>query len=211
MAKSSAIVWAVAMLLSGSIAFAGSTGRASESFDRQALFRAVGAMYGLDPALLAAIATAESGNRVRAVSPRGAIGLMQLMPATASEFSVADPFDPVDNALGAARFLDSLRRQRACRGLPQLIAAYNAGAGAVEHYQGIPPYPETLEYVRRVLWLYLMGSGIAGESTGSPAAPRTLPQRIGVESHTPINAEQAIFDQLADLRRERATAAAKAH
>jgi soluble lytic murein transglycosylase-like protein len=210
MAKSSAIIWAVAMLLSGSIVFAGSPGRASKSFDQQALFRAVGAMHGLDPALLAAIATAESGNDVRAVSPRGAIGLMQLMPATASEFSVADPFDPVDNALGAARFLDFLRQQRACRSLPQLIAAYNAGAGAVEHYQGIPPYPETIEYVRRVLWLYLLGSGVPVRSVRSLATPKTLSPRIGVESHAPANGEQAIFNQLAELKRERATATAKA-
>jgi hypothetical protein len=83
---------------------------------------------------------------------------MQLMPATASALSVLDPFDPVANVMGAADFLDCLRNRFAnnlnLQGLPALLAAYNAGPGAVEKYGGIPPYAETHTYVRRVIERY---------------------------------------------------------
>ena len=207
--KASASILAVVVLLH-SVAWAGQSGSADESIDRLALFRAVGAMYGVDPALLGAIATAESNNKSKAVSVKGAIGLMQLMPTTASEFSVADPFDPVDNTLGAARFLDFLRRNPACRDLPQLLAAYNAGAGAVKHYQGIPPYPETREYVRRVLWLYLLGTPPPFESGAGQTAAKASSPNSSIKRQAPASSDQAILDQLADLKRERA-AAVKAH
>ena len=208
--KARAIILAVVVVLLHSVAWAGQLGSGDDSIDRIALFRAVGAMYGLDPALLGAIATAESNNKSQAVSAKGAIGLMQLMPATASEFNVADPFDPVDNALGAARLLDYLRRHPGCRALPQLLAAYNAGAGAVKHYQGIPPYPETREYVRRVLWLYLLGTRPPVESGHGQTAAKDLSPNSSIKRQTPVSSDQAILDQLADLKRERA-AAVKAH
>lgn len=195
------------LLLRSPAALAGPLGADDESFDRIALFRAVGAMYGLDPALLGAIATAESGNNDRAVSNKGAIGLMQLMPATASRFNVADPFDPVDNALGAARFLDYLRSRQACRDITGLIAAYNAGAGAVERYQGIPPYPETREYVRRVLWLYLLDGTPPIRSGSNQATTGRLSAKSIGGTRTPVNGDQAVLDQLAELKRERASAA----
>ena len=83
--------------------------------------------------LLSAIARVESGECVDAISPKGAVGLMQLMPATASEFGVEDRFDPVQNALGAARFIDYLKRDRpeGKLTLPEILAAYNAGEAAV--------------------------------------------------------------------------------
>src|SRR5438132_4881520 len=84
-------------------------------FDQAALFQVVGSMYGVDPALLTAIAAVESHGDSSAMSPAGAQGLMQLMPATARKFHVSDPFDPIDNTLGAARYLDYLRRRRASR------------------------------------------------------------------------------------------------
>ena len=86
---------------------------------------------------------------------------MQLMPGTASRFGVLDPFDPVSNTLGAVRFINFLRQYRTSRSdgaplsLPELLAAYNAGEGAVDKYNGVPPYPETQQYVRRVLIAYL--------------------------------------------------------
>jgi soluble lytic murein transglycosylase-like protein len=211
MAKSSLIALAlVAALSQSAFSLAGQHGVSEESIDRIALFRAVGAMYGLDPALLGAIATAESHNDAHKVSRKGAMGLMQLMPATAWQFSVADPFDPVDSTLGAGRFLSSLRRHRACRDLPQLIAAYNAGLGAVERYRGIPPYAETREYVRRVLWLYLLGTDLPGQSRVKQQTTENLPPKGIVRSHALMNGDQAILNQLADLKRRRA-AAVKAH
>jgi hypothetical protein len=125
------------------------------------LYESVGVLYGVDPALLEAIATVESDGRKKAVSAKGAEGLMQLMPATAEQFDVADPFDPVDNLLGAARFIRFLQtpvaiQTGAAPKLAVLLAAYNAGPGAIAKYKGIPPYAETLEYVRKVLLAYLL-------------------------------------------------------
>jgi hypothetical protein len=137
-------------------------GGASGDIDEHALFRVVGAMYDIDPELLEAVAEVESSGAANAVSPRGAIGLMQLMPATAARFHVRNPRDPVENALGAARYLAHLR-DVAFEGddqpdqLWRILAAYNAGEGAVWHYGGLPPYAETQEYVGRVLWVYLLG------------------------------------------------------
>jgi hypothetical protein len=126
--------------------------------DLKALFAIVGRMHNIDADLLEAMAEVESGGDPLSVSPKGALGLMQLMPATASAFSVLDPFDPVANVMGAADFLDYLRKRFAnnlnLQGLPALLAAYNAGPSAVEKYDGVPPYAETNKYVRRVIERY---------------------------------------------------------
>jgi hypothetical protein len=196
----------VAALLYAAFALAGQPTEGAERFDRIALFRAVGGMYRLDPDLLGAIATTESHNDAHIVSRKGAIGLMQLMPTTAGQFSVTDPFDPVDNVLGAARFLDYLRRHRACRDLPQLIAAYNAGEGAVERYQGIPPYAETVEYVRRVLWLYLLDTEPPGQNRSPQETTEKLPAKHRVRGWASSNSDQPVLDQLADIKRQRAVA-----
>src|SRR5437763_12681595 len=82
---------------------------------------------------------------------------MEWVPETARRFGVEHPFDARESILGAARFLSYLREGANIADLPQLLAAYNAGEGAVEHYGGIPPYPETREYVRQVLWAYFLG------------------------------------------------------
>jgi hypothetical protein len=119
-------------------------------------FEFAGTLFKLDPSLLEAIALVESAGRADAVSPKGALGLMQLMPDTARRFGVKHTFDPVENVLGAARFLAYLHEYVGIEDLPQLLAAYNAGEEAVEHYHGIPPYAETREYVRRVLLAYLL-------------------------------------------------------
>jgi len=124
----------------------------------KALFAAAGRMHNIDPDLLEAIAEVESGGDPLSVSPKGALGLMQLMPATASAFSVFDPFNPIDNVRGAADFIDYLRTRLGgnlnLQGLPVLLAAYNAGPGAVERYGGVPPYAETHQYVQRVIERY---------------------------------------------------------
>ncbi len=141
--------------------------------DLKALFAAVGRMHNIDPGLLEAMASVESGGDPLSVSPKGALGLMQLMPATASAFSVLNPFNPVANLSGAADFLDYLRNRfdhnPNLQGLPALLAAYNAGPGAVEKYGGIPPYPETNRYVQRVIERY--ASGMRAISTGTAVAP----------------------------------------
>ncbi len=114
--------------------------------------------YGLDPGLVLAVIAAESAFDRQAVSPKGAQGLMQLMPQTASRFGVADAFDPEQNLHGGMTYLAWLLKQFPGR-LDHAIAAYNAGEEAVEQYRGIPPYTETREYVRRVLGYYATRSG----------------------------------------------------
>ncbi len=108
----------------------------------------------LDPALLHAIIGAESGYARRAVSPRGAMGLMQLMPPTARDYGVTDPFDPRQNIVAGARHLRMLLDQFG-QDTTLALAAYNAGASAVwRHRQRVPPYAETLAYVPNVLGSY---------------------------------------------------------
>jgi soluble lytic murein transglycosylase-like protein len=106
--------------------------------------------HGVDPVLLAAMAKVESGFDPRAVSHKGAQGLLQLMPDTARRFGVSDSFDPDQNLNGGARYLDWLLTRFS--GDERLaLAGYNAGEGAVDRYKGIPPFPETQKYVGRVL------------------------------------------------------------
>ncbi len=111
---------------------------------------------GVDPALVEAIIAVESAYNSSAISPKGAVGLMQLMPQTASRYRVSNPFDPEENLSGGIRYLRDLFR-RFGRDLPRVLAAYNAGETAVLRYRGIPPFRETLEYVRKVLARYRAG------------------------------------------------------
>jgi peptidoglycan DL-endopeptidase CwlO len=113
------------------------------------LFADAGRRYGLDPALLSAVAKTESGYRAGAISPAGARGMMQLMPATARTLGV-DPAVPAQAVDGAARLLsDNLRTFNGRVDLA--LAAYNAGPSAVRKYGGVPPYAETRAYVQRVM------------------------------------------------------------
>jgi hypothetical protein len=111
------------------------------------LFTQAGAKHGVSPALLAAVAKTESGFNSTAVSPAGATGLMQFMPATAKGLGV-DPTDPASAIDGAARYLSSLTKQFGSTELA--LAAYNAGPGAVQRAGGVPPYGETTSYVQKV-------------------------------------------------------------
>ncbi|WP_254791118.1 transglycosylase SLT domain-containing protein [Blastococcus tunisiensis] len=112
------------------------------------LFTRAGARHGVDASLLAAVAAQESGFNPSAVSSAGAQGLMQFMPATAKGLGV-NALDPTSAVDGAARYLSSLTKQFGST--PLALAAYNAGPGTVSRHGGIPPYPETQNYVRAVM------------------------------------------------------------
>jgi soluble lytic murein transglycosylase-like protein len=122
------------------------------SMDAQSLQRLVSAASirsGVPTALISSVIAAESGGDPSAVSRTGAAGLMQLMPATALQYGVANRFDPFENVEGGSRYLhDLLVRYR--HNVSLALAAYNAGPGAVDASKGIPPFPETRAYVARV-------------------------------------------------------------
>jgi len=110
----------------------------------------VAAEQNVPAKLVRAVIQVESAYNVRARSPKGAMGLMQLMPATAKQYAVADPYDPASNIEAGIKHLKSLMQH-----LPVALAlaAYNAGEAAVQRFNGIPPYPETRNYVSRILAL----------------------------------------------------------
>jgi hypothetical protein len=148
------------------------------------------------------------------------------MPGTARQYRVDNPLDPVDNVFGAARFLTGLRAWSQLQApygevdLPAMIAAYNAGPGAVEKYGGIPPYAETQAYVRKVLWLYLLGqppprrmnpmhtSGRGRYESVPPRSRRVSATRYAAEP-APRAAHASVFDKLAEIKRRREQAKAK--
>jgi hypothetical protein len=141
----------------------------------------------LDASFVSALIRAESNYEPRAVSRKGARGLMQLMPATAKRLSVHRPFDPESNVRGGVRYLRELVDRFGQR--PDLVlAAYNAGENAVESYGGVPPYRETVAYVERILgwWQPRSAAPTSGGATGiataeapasasDPAQPVTAP------------------------------------
>ena len=116
------------------------------------LVNSVGKYYGIDPKLLLAVIEVESGFNPNAVSPVGAVGLMQLMPDTGSAMRAVNLFDPEENVIAGAKYL-SIQLNK-FGSLELALAAYNAGPGAVEKYDGIPPYDETMEYVDLVIDIY---------------------------------------------------------
>lgn len=115
-------------------------------------------VYGIDPALIRAVMHVESWFESDAVSHAGAQGLMQLMPETQARFGVRDPFDPIDNITAGVAYLAWLFEEFG-NDLTRVIAAYNAGENAVKRHGGVPPYPETREYVRRVNIMYRRYNG----------------------------------------------------
>lgn len=121
------------------------------AFDEE--ISAASEVYSVDASLIRAIIHAESAYRPEALSPKGAQGLMQLMPGTEKELQVSNVFDPGNNIEGGTRYL-SMLLQEFNDDIDLAAAAYNAGPGAVHKYGGIPPYKETKEYVRRINILY---------------------------------------------------------
>ncbi len=135
----------------------GSKGRPLDLADARqaqvvAVVEQIAPQYGLDPALVVEVIRAESSFNPRARSPKGALGLMQLIPATAERFGV-DPLEPLQNLRGGMAYLSWLLTQ--FKGdLRLVLAGYNAGEGAVQRYGGIPPFAETRAYVRKILKRY---------------------------------------------------------
>ena len=118
----------------------------------------------LDPQLVRAVVQAESGFDPQARSTKGAMGLMQLMPETARELGVSDPWDPEQNIRGGTRYLRQMLK-RFGGDLEKALAGYNAGPSAVERHGGVPPFPETTRYIGKVLALYRGGKGGAGQAS----------------------------------------------
>lgn len=133
-------------------------GNSYEEFDRRtsqydSSINKYASKYGISVALIKSVITAESCFNSKAVSPKGAQGLMQLMPATAKRFGVSDSFDTDQNIRGGTKYLRFLLKYFD-DDLLNVIAAYNSGEGTVKKYKGIPPYKETREYVSKVSTLY---------------------------------------------------------
>ena len=146
-------------------------GRGTRAFTH--VIRAASERHGVDVRLVEAIVQTESAGNPTAISPKGARGLMQLMPERAAELGVRDSFDPAQNVDGGVRHMRDLL-QRFGGDVTLALAAYNAGEAAVRAYGGIPPYAETREYVRRVRALY---EG-AGRLLSGSVSMVTTPQRV---------------------------------
>jgi len=140
-----------------------------ESLIQQAALR-----YNVDEALLAAVVAVESGYKPRAVSSKGAQGLMQLMPATAKDLAVTDPFDAAQNIDAGARYLRQLLDQHG-DSYVKTLAAYNAGMGRVAKYKGVPPYRETIKYIERVLARYAARTSPPPSTAARTIASRSTP------------------------------------
>ncbi|HKF58368.1 MAG TPA: lytic transglycosylase domain-containing protein [Blastocatellia bacterium] len=127
-----------------------------------AMVRQAAARHGVDPRLIFLVIQAESGFRIRAVSPKGATGLMQLMPSTALRMGVTNILDPRENVFGGVKYLRWLL-DRFGGDVRLALAGYNAGEGAVESYGNeVPPYLETQNYVRSIVLRYIRFRGLAG-------------------------------------------------
>ncbi len=137
----------------GAVSPANATTRVYERAEVRKLIQQVSTEHGLDPKLIDALVRVESGYNPNAVSRKGAMGLMQLMPATAKRLNVDDPFNPADNIRGGVREFSRLV-SRYSGNLKLALAAYNAGEGAVARYRGVPPYAETRSYISKILSIY---------------------------------------------------------
>jgi hypothetical protein len=137
------------------------------------IIRAAAERYGVDTRLVEAIVQTESAGNPTALSPKGARGLMQLMPERAAVLGVRDSFDPTQNVDGGVRHMRDLL-QRFGGDVTLALAAYNAGEAAVRSYGGVPPFAETREYVRRVRAMYDGGMSLAPRTIALVTAPQRI-------------------------------------
>ncbi len=154
------------------ISSAGSVGGSTGAYD--SLIDQAAARNGVDPAVLHGLIQQESGFDPNATSSAGALGLTQLMPGTAASLGVTEPLNPAQSIAGGARYLGQLLKQFGGN-TANALAAYNAGPGAVQRYGGVPPYPETQQYVTKVLdnaAAYRQGG--ASATPTATAAPGTI-------------------------------------
>jgi soluble lytic murein transglycosylase-like protein len=151
------------------------------------LVNSAGGRHHLDPDFINSVIHAESGFNSRAVSPKGAQGLMQLMPTTASALGVTNPFDPGANVEGGTRYLRELL-ERYNYDVVKALAAYNAGTRHVDHYHGVPPYYETQAYIARIIKdfnrkkLAERKAAAAAQKT-APGRPRTVASKPSLPVH----------------------------
>jgi soluble lytic murein transglycosylase-like protein len=146
-------------------------GAMARSADIDTAIEQAAARHNVDPNLVRAVVKVESNFNPNAVSRKGAMGLMQLMPATARQLKVNNPFDPQQNVDAGVRHLKQLLESYG-GDVRLTLAAYNAGAGAVARSSGVPHYAETQNYVRRITSLYYSGPGYHGVPGFNPAASR---------------------------------------
>src|SRR6202050_4379239 len=149
--------------------------------------------YLLDPDLVNSVIRAESGFNVHAVSPKGAQGLMQLMPKTASELGVVNAFDPQANVEGGTRYLRELL-ERYDFDLVKALAAYNAGPQRVEQYGGVPPYYETKAYVARIVRDFnkkKLAANAAAKTASQPAGQKATASKPGTTSSSTTKARKS--------------------
>jgi hypothetical protein len=165
----------------------------------ETLIQKYASRYGVDASLVRAVMRNESGFNPNAVSPKGAQGLMQLMPGTAASMGVSDPFDPEQNIAGGVGYLRHCL-DRFDHNVPLAVAAYNAGPGRVSRSQGVPAIPETQAFVKNVMGAYTERSAVslpAAKSTDIPkpkmATRPTLDKRI-----LPVPARTAASDAEAE-------------
>lgn len=168
---------------------------AAQPIDLNEVIQSASGTYRLDPDLVNSVIRAESGFNVRAVSPKGAQGLMQLMPKTASQLGVQNAFDPQANVEGGTRYLRELL-ERYNFDLIKALAAYNAGPQRVEQYGGVPPYYETKAYVASIIRDFNKKKLVAKAATQSatkknPTNKTTGMHAASAKSHKPTTETEA--------------------
>lgn len=163
-----------------------------ESMD--AIFEEAADKYDVPVMLLKAMGKAESGFDAAAVSPAGAQGVMQLMPATAEALGVSDPFDARSNIMGGARYISNLLKKYD-GDMELALAAYNAGSGNVEKYGGVPPFKETQNYIRRIKEYMgtdlTIGKTVVTQTQLQEDAGSSLVQGLQSSTYQAFNAEMA--------------------
>ena len=150
--------------------------------------------YRLDPDLVNSVIKAESGFNVRAVSPKGAQGLMQLMPGTASQLGVPNAFDPQANVEGGTKYLRELL-ERYNFDLVKALAAYNAGPQRVEQFGGVPPYYETRAYVARIVRDFNKKKAAQEKAASASAAKSGSSKHASTKGHSSNNAQDSSLVQ----------------